>query len=221
MNFFIKLFQDGGYLMFVNLGVLVFSLALICERLYMLLFRYRMNSKAFLAEIERSILAGNIEKAKRTCLSLPKPVLPRVIQAALVNVRLGPAAVSSAVDEAMLEVVPLVTRRAGMLWAIANIATLVGLVGTVFGLIQAFGAVGVVSPADKARILTQGISHAMNNTAFGLSIALVCIVFHMIVSNIAKGLVEGLELGSTKVSNLLSKVQAEKAVRAASGQSQG
>jgi len=218
MAFFIKLFQDGGYLMFVNLGVLVFSLALICERLYMLLFRYRMDSKAFLAEIDKSIHAGNLEKAKRLCLNLPKPALPRVIQAALFHVRLGPAAVSAAIEESMLEVVPMVTKRTGMLWAIANVATLIGLVGTVFGLIQAFAAVGVASPDDKARLLTQGIAHAMNNTAFGLSIALVCIIFHMILSNLTKGLVEGLELGSIKVANLLSKVQAEKAIRAAGGE---
>lgn len=218
MAFFIKLFQDGGYLMFVNLGVLVFALALICERLYKLMFVYRMDSKGFLAEIEKSIQAGNLEKAKRLCLSQPKPALPKVIQAALFHVRLGPAAVTAAAEEAMLEVVPMVTKRTGMLWAIANVATLVGLVGTVFGLIQAFAAVAVANPDEKGRLLTQGIAHAMNNTAFGLSIALVCIIFHMVLSNLTKGLVEGLELGSIKIANLLAKVQAEKAIRTAGGE---
>jgi biopolymer transport protein ExbB/TolQ len=217
MNFIIKGFQEGGPLMFVNLAVLVFAISLIAERLYMLLFRYSMNSKAFLGEVEKAIQAGNLDKAKRLCTSLPKPALPRVIQAALSNIRLGAGSVAAAVDEAMAEVMPMVTKRTSMLWAIANVATLIGLVGTVYGLIQAFAGVAIANPDDKARLLTQGIAHAMNNTAFGLSIALVCIVFHMVISNLAKGLIEGLELGGLRITNLLARLQAEKAMKASAG----
>jgi biopolymer transport protein ExbB len=223
MDFIVSAFQKGGPLMYVNLGVLVFAVSLIAERLYMILFRYRMNSKAFLTEVEKAIQAGNLDKAKRLCTSQTKPVLPRVIQAALSNVRLGSSAVASAVDESMAEVSPLVTKRTSMLWAIANIATLIGLVGTVVGLIQAFGAIALASPEQKATMLTQGISHAMNNTAFGLSIALVCIVFHMTISNLAKSLIEQIEFGAIRIQNLLSRLQTEKALQrsAAGGEAQG
>ena len=220
MNFVVNMFRQGGPLMFVNLAVLVFALALIAERIYMLVFRYRMDHKAFLSEIEKALLAGNLDKAKRLCVSLPKPALPRIVQAALVNVRLGPAAVTAAVEEAMLEVMPAVTKRTALLWAIANVATLIGLVGTVFGLIRAFAAVGLAAPEQRAMLLTKGIAEAMNNTAFGLSIALVCILAHMLLSVLTKDLVESLEHGSLRVQNLLAKVQAEKALRTTGAEAQ-
>ena len=129
----------------------------------------------------------------------------QVVRAALVNARLGGPAVTAAVEETMLEVQPLVMKRSGILWAIANIATLVGLVGTVFGLIQAFAALSFASPDQKSALLTQGIAHAMNNTAFGLSIALVCIFFHMILSLLTRSVLEGLDHSAVKMENILSR----------------
>jgi biopolymer transport protein ExbB/TolQ len=92
-----------------------------------------------------------------------------------------------------MEVRPLVQARVGWLWSIANIATLVGLVGTVLGLIKAFAAVDSVAADQKAAALARGISEAMNNTAFGLGIAVVCIFFHLIVNNQAVKIVEKTE----------------------------
>jgi biopolymer transport protein ExbB/TolQ len=96
-------------------------------------------------------------------------------------------------------------KRSGILWAIANIATLVGLVGTVFGLIQAFAALAFAAPDQKSALLTQGIAHAMNNTAFGLSIALLCIFFHMILSLLTRGLLENLDHSAVRIENILAK----------------
>jgi biopolymer transport protein ExbB/TolQ len=88
-----------------------------------------------------------------------------------------------AVEEAMLEVRPLVQARVSWLWAIANIATLVGLIGTIFGLIKSFKATAAVQADQKAAALAKGISEAMNNTAFGLSIAVFCIGAHLVLNN--------------------------------------
>lgn len=200
-----KFFHDGGKLMYINVVVAVFALAIVSERLYMFLFRLRVNAKVFMAEIEKLVNAGNFDKAIKQCSSLEGAVLPRIIRAALINARLGGPAVTAAVEETMLEVQPLVMKRSGILWAIANLATLVGLVGTVFGLIQAFAALSFAAPDQKSALLTQGIAHAMNNTAFGLSIALVCIFFHMILSLLTRDLLEGLDHSAVRIENILSK----------------
>lgn len=200
-----KFFHDGGSLMYLNVFILVFALAIVAERLYMFLFRLRVNTKVFMAEIEKLVNAGNFDKAIKQCSTVENAALPRVIRAALANARLGGPAVTAAVEESMLEVQPQVMKRAGILWAIANLATLVGLVGTVFGLIQAFAALSYAAPDQKSALLTQGIAHAMNNTAFGLSIALVCIFFHMILSQLTRGLLDGMDHAAVRMENILSK----------------
>lgn len=200
-----KFFHDGGNLMYLNVAILVFGLAVVSERLYMMLFRLRVNTKVFMGEVEKLVNAGNFDKAIKLCGSVEGAAVPQVVRAALVNARLGGPAVTAAVEETMLEVQPLVMKRSGILWAIANIATLVGLVGTVFGLIQAFAALSFASPDQKSALLTQGIAHAMNNTAFGLSIALVCIFFHMILSLLTRSVLEGLDHSAVKMENILAR----------------
>lgn len=202
-----KFFHDGGNLMLLNVGVAVVALAITAERLFMLLFRLRINDRAFLDAVEKLVNAGNFDRAIKLCLSVPGAALPKVTRAALTNVRLGTHAVTDAIEESMLEVLPQVTKRAGILWPIANVATLLGLIGTVFGLIQAFAAVGIASPDQKSALLTAGIAHAMNNTALGLAIALSCIIGHMILSLITKGITDGLEHGSLRIQNVITRRQ--------------
>jgi biopolymer transport protein ExbB len=200
-----QFFKDGGSLMYVNLVVAVFAAALIAERLYMLGMRYRIDEKRFLGQIEKLVNAGNIEKAVKLCTSEATALLPQVVRSGLMNARLGAAAVTAAIDESMAEVMPLVTRRVGLLWGIANIATLIGLIGTIFGLIDSFAAQALASPEQKAALLTRGIAHAMNNTAFGLSIAVSCIIFHMVLSSLTKSTVESMEFGAVRTINILGK----------------
>lgn len=200
-----QLFRDGGSLMWVNLVVLIFALAVVSERLFVLLFRLRINDKAFLAQIEKLVMAGNYDRAIRQCTSSEGAAVPRVVRAALTNARLGGAAVSAAIDEAMTEVMPQVTKRAGILWGIANLATLIGLVGTVYGLIESFAAVSLVSPDQKSTKLTEGIAHAMANTFWGLAIAVTCVFFHMVLSVFVKGVMDSLDHSSVRIENILAK----------------
>lgn len=217
MDWIVDFFQKGGNLMYVNLVVMVFALAVVAERAYMLFFKYRMDTKAFMAEVEKALGAGNMPKAKKLCKDQTGPMLPRVIFSALNASYLGPEATARAIDESKAEVSPHISKRTGLLWPIANIATLIGLVGTVFGLIKAFAAVGSVSGAEKQTLLTNGIAHAMNNTAWGLTIALICTFAHMVLSAISKGLNEDLEFASLKIENLLARLMAERAKGAAAG----
>lgn len=200
-----QLFRDGGSLMWVNLFVLLFALAVVSERLFVLLFRLRINDRAFLSAIEKLVMAGNFERAIKLCTSQEGAAVPRVVRAALANARSGAAAVTSSVDEAMTEVTPQITRRAGILWGIANLATLIGLVGTVWGLMDSFAAIALAKPDEKSVQLTQGIAHAMSNTFFGLAIAVTCVFFHMILSVLVKNVLDGVDHSAIRIENILAK----------------
>ena len=104
-----------------------------------------------------------------------------------------------------MEVTPLVSRRVPTLWSLANIATLIGLLGTVVGLIRAFGAVAAAKPEERSTLLARGISEALNNTAMGLGIAVVCIVAHAVLGSMSKRQSADLEAFSLKLENLLAE----------------
>ncbi len=186
-------FHEGGEFMLINLAMVVISLAVVIERFFSLFARYRMNEKPFVAAVDRNLQAGNIEAAAKVCASAPERALSRATRSLLKLMRNGYESPLMAVEEAMLEVRPLVMARVSWLWAIANIATLIGLVGTIFGLIKAFKATAAVQQDQKAAALARGISEAMNNTAFGLSIAVFCIAAHLVLNNQASKTVERAE----------------------------
>src|SRR6185295_13509817 len=95
-------------------------------------------------------------------------------------------------------------KRIGALWALANIATLVGLLGTISGLIRSFAAVAHAEAAQKSVLLAAGISEAMYNTALGLGIAVLCMFFHMILNAWAKRIKQDLERTTMRLENLLT-----------------
>jgi len=193
MDGLIHFFQEGGPFMMVNVFFLAFALAVIVERLYALFVSFGINEKPFLAAVDRYLQAGNIEAAAKVCANTPTPAMSRGTRNLLKLLRNGAESPLLAVEESLMEVRPLVTARVAWLWSIANIATLIGLVGTVLGLIKAFSAVGAVAADQKAAALARGISEAMNNTAFGLGIAVLCIFFHLIINNQSVKIVEKTE----------------------------
>lgn len=193
MDWLVKFFKDGGPFMFVNLGFMVVSMAVVVERAYSLMFRYRMNEKPFVAAVDRNLQAGNIEAAAKVCASVPDKALARATRSLLKLMRNGYESPMIAVEESLLEVKPLVLARVSWLWALANICTLVGLVGTVFGLMEAFAATAALQADQKAAALSSGIAKAMNNTAYGLSIAVGCIIAHLILNNQSSKTIEHAE----------------------------
>jgi biopolymer transport protein ExbB/TolQ len=193
MHGLLEFFKEGGPFMLVNVAFVVVALAVIIERLFSIFLRYRMNEKPFVAAVDRYLQAGNIEAAAKVCASTPVPALSRATRNLLKLMRNGYESPLMAVEESMLEVRPLVQARVSWLWSIANIATLVGLIGTIFGLIKSFKATAAVQADQKAAALAKGISEAMNNTAFGLSIAVFCIIAHLIINNQSQKTVERAE----------------------------
>ena len=198
------LLTHGGAFPYLNLIVLALSLAIIVER-FVTLGRLQLASGPFMTQLVRLVREGKLDTARKLCLAAPNAVLARVMKAGLDRAHRGEAEVSSALEESVLEQSPLVTKRIPMLFPLANIATLFGLIGTISGLIKSFSALSSASPEQKAQILAIGISEAMYNTAFGLLIAVVCLGAQLYLASRAKTLVEELEFNALKLENLLAR----------------
>jgi biopolymer transport protein ExbB/TolQ len=201
----VKFFHDGGPFMFVNLFWLAVSLAVAAERGFTLLFRYNLNAPPFMEQVTKLVQTGNVDRAVKLCGAAPHAPLAKVIRAGLQRSHKGEIEVARAVEEALIDSTPHVGARIPWLWSLANIATLVGLVGTIFGLIGTFKALGNVPAEQKQQLLSDGISKAMNNTAFALSIAVLCIIFHLMLTSYAKSMVETVELNALRLENLLAR----------------
>jgi biopolymer transport protein ExbB len=197
-----EVFQTGGPFFIVNTFFLAVVLAIIIERAIYFLGRGHINAKAFLEQIKRLLAANNIERAKKLCDATTAPIA-RVAKAGLNRIHRGEAAVAQAMEETMVDITPEVKTRISALWSMANIVTLTGLLGTITGLINTFSAVAEANPADRQKNLSLGISEAMYNTAFGLSIALVCMVAHLLLSTAMKRVVSDLESFSLRLENML------------------
>ena len=196
--------EKGGTLMYFNLGVSVIVLALMVDRFIFFLGKSSVNAKAFLEQIRKLVLANNVDRAIKLCSATTAPVA-QVAKSGLQRMHKGEIAIAQSIEETLVDVTPLLKKRVQILWSLANIAVLIGLLGTVLGLITAFSAVGAAKPEDKMRMLSEGISHALNNTAMGLGIAVTCIIGHAILSAFSKKQVSDLEAFSLKLENLLAE----------------
>lgn len=197
--------ETGGFFMWMNIGFFVVSIAVIIDRVIAVYFKYNLNGTRFMQQVEKLVVSDNIDKAVKLCNAAPKAALARVLRAGLTRANRGVLEIGNAIEEETLSVTPVIMRRVPALWSLANIAVLVGLLGTVSGLISAFAAIGAADPSKKQELLTIGISEAMHNTAFGLLIAVVCIAAHLAVGSQAKRIVEEIELHSLKLENILSR----------------
>ena len=196
--------KEGGPFLIVNIFFLAIVIAIVTERAIYFLGRGHINAKAFLEQIKRLLAANNIDRAKKLCDATSAPVA-RVAKAGLSRIHRGEAAVAQAMEETMVDVTPEVKVRIGSLWALANITTLTGLLGTITGLIGSFHAVGDLPPAERQKELASGISEAMYNTAAGLSIALICMLAHLLLSSASKKVIADLESFSLRLENMLSE----------------
>lgn len=203
------LYQQLGWPFFVNLFIAIVVLATIAERTYFLLSRFRVNSKELLNQVKKLVQAGNIDRAVKLCEAADAPLL-KVFHAGLTQINRNEEAVVMAIEEQVMDLEPKVTNRIGALWALANIATLFGLLGTILGLIRTFSALDrVADPGQRQQALAHGISEAMNNTALGLGIAVFCMVAHLLLNAQAKSIIADLQLTSTKLTNLLTTHRAQ------------
>jgi len=196
-------FRTGGIWMYIILATSIFAIGIVIERFIFLFFKYSINAEAFMAQVQKLVMANNIDRAIKLCNAAPSAALPRVIKAGLTRANKGEVEIQNAIEEATLEVVPMVQKRTASLQALANIATLLGLLGTIIGLIEAFEALEKATPENRQRLLARGIALAMNTTAFGLIVAIPTLVAHLILSGTTKKILDEIDMYSVKLENLL------------------
>lgn len=202
-NRLVEMFQDGGAFMWPILVVFVFAMAISFERLFFVFFRANINSTAFMAQVQKLIMAGNIDRAIQLCNSEPHAALPRVVKAGLTHANQPEEDIAREVDEAILAVTPQISKRTTYLGMLANVATLTGLLGTIWGLIMAFEAVAAASAEMKQQMLAQGISVAMYTTAGGLMAAIPTLVLTSIIQGQSTRILDDVDQFGLKTVNLL------------------
>lgn len=197
-------FKAGDVWMIFIATSLALSLAFALERFVRLFLHYNVDGASFMFEVQKYILANDIDGAIRLCNGAGRAALPKVIKAGLQRASRTEDQIQNAIDAASLEMIPKLERRLSYLALIANIATLLGLLGTISGLIKSFAAIGVADPAQRSAILATGISEAMNATAFGLVTAIFTMIVHSILTNKANHILEEIDEFGVKLLDLLS-----------------
>ncbi|MBN2718375.1 MAG: MotA/TolQ/ExbB proton channel family protein [Deltaproteobacteria bacterium] len=196
-------FDSGGGWMYVIAFTSIVGLGIIVERFIFLFFKYNINATAFMGQIQKLVMANNIDRAIKLCNAAPNAALPKVIKAGLTRANKGELEIANAIEEATLEVVPIVQKRTPTLGGVANVATLLGLLGTIVGLIQAFAALESAAPDQRAAALARGIAVAMNTTAFGLIVAIPCMTAQMFLQSVTTKILNEIDQYSVKLENLL------------------
>ncbi|HEU4616521.1 MAG TPA: MotA/TolQ/ExbB proton channel family protein [Gammaproteobacteria bacterium] len=206
----VAFFQKGGPFMYPIVAVLAMGLAIAIERWIYLTVTVAKN-KAVWNKVAPYLKSGNIAGAMQVT-SKSKAAIAQIMTYGLNRVRSARRRedVEQAMEESLMEVVPRLEKRTHYLATFANISTLLGLLGTITGLISAFAAVSNANPAEKADLLSAAISVAMNTTAFGLIVAIPMLLIHTMLTTKTTEIVDSLEMASVKFLNsIMDRAQAE------------
>lgn len=194
----------NGLIWRILIGVsFAISIAITLERIIRL-GRMNINGNSFMFEIQKYVLANDIDGAIRHCNGADSAALSKVIKAGLSRASRDEQQIQNAIDAASLEQVPKLERGLSYLALIANIATLIGLLGTIAGLINSFAAIGAADPAQRQALLSAGISEAMGATKLGLLAAIFTMIAHGILSTKANKILEEIDEFGVKLMDLLS-----------------
>ena len=203
---FVGFFQEGGPFMYPIAVILAIGIAIALERYFYLSRQMRINRKdynALLPLLKARRLREIVEVTKKSVSPMARIVADGVNKQGSTNEARRRADIESAMEEGLLEALPNIERRTPYLATFANIATLLGLLGTIIGLIAAFTAVANADPAEKASLLSQSISIAMNTTAFGLMAAIPLLLIHSMLQSKTSAIIESLEIAVVKFVNLM------------------
>jgi biopolymer transport protein ExbB len=201
---FIAFFQKGGLFMYPIMLVFAIGVAIAFER-WVQLSRIRMANNKMWNEVRPVLAKGEFDTA-RTMAGKDKSGMAQMLSMGLA--RQGAVRrredIEIAMEESMMEIIPQLEKRTPYVALLSNIATLLGLLGTIMGLIEAFTAVANANPSEKADLLSASISVAMNTTAFGLMSAIPLLLFHAKLTSTTGQIVDSLEMASVKALNSIS-----------------
>jgi len=201
----VRFFQDGGWIMYPIVLVLAIGISIAVER-WIYLTRTSASNQRVWNSIVPMLKAGNFAQVAAITRE-SGTAIGTILTYGLDRVRSARRRedIEQAMEESLMEVVPRLERRTHYLATFANIATLMGLLGTVMGLIEAFTAVANVNPSEKASMLSSSISVAMNATAFGLVVAIPLLLIHSVLTSKTTRIVDSLEMAAVKFLNSLSE----------------
>jgi biopolymer transport protein ExbB len=200
----IAFFQKGGLFMYPILLVFLTGMAITVER-WIQLSRIRSQNRKMWDVLHPVLVKGDFDKA-RSIVNEDKSIISQMLSMALARIGLVRRRedFEIAMEESMMEIIPQLEKRTPYVGLLSNIATLLGLLGTIMGLIEAFTAVANANPAEKADLLSASISVAMNTTAFGLMSAIPLLLFHAKLTSTTGQIVDSLEMASVKALNSIS-----------------
>ena len=201
----VKFFQTGGAFMYPILVIFALGLAIAIER-FIYIMQTQGKTRKVWNQLAPMLKAQDYGRAIKLTETVKTPLATMLNYGFARKKNQAPRAViESAMEEGMMEVMPDLEQRTHYLATFANIATLLGLLGTIIGLIQAFTAVAGADPAEKADLLSSSISVAMNTTAFGLMSAIPLILIHSFLVTKTARLVDNIEMAAVKCLNLISE----------------
>lgn len=209
MGAFGNFIASGGSWMYAILSIMIVSLAIIIERFIVLNFRNRIDSAAFVNKVMELIQRGNLAGAVEFC-SMSQAALPRIARAGLEESAKSNGDVQNAMEVAAMNEIPKIERRTPYLSLLANIATLLGLLGTIFGLIDSFQAVTSADASQKATLLAAGIAVAMNTTAFGLIVAIPSLVFYSMLNERTTHITDEINENAARIYQRLSQIRGQR-----------
>jgi len=200
----VRFFVTGGAFMYPILIVFAVGAAIATER-FLTLRNIRSRNEATWNKLQPTLAEGKFDEA-RDIANGDDSTVSRLLSMGLA--RQGAVRrredIEIAMEESMMEIIPQLEKRTGYIALAASVATLLGLLGTIIGLIQAFTAVANANPAEKADLLSASISVAMNTTAFGLVAAIPLMVLHSVLTARTGEIVDGLEMASVKALNVIT-----------------
>jgi biopolymer transport protein ExbB len=205
LNTVINFFQSGGPFMYPILVVLALGLAITLER-YVYLTAAKTKNRRVLNQILPMLEKGEMNSVIKLT-NESNSTVSKILAQGLNNFKSARRRddIEASMEESIMEAIPRLEKRTHYLALFANIATLLGLLGTIIGLIKAFTAVAQVDPSMKAEILSTSISVAMNTTAFGLIVAIPLLVFYTLLQTKTTEIIDSLEMATVRFSNHLAK----------------
>ncbi len=205
INTVVAFFLEGGFWMYPIMAVGAIGLATAAER-FIKLTRIELANKSMWERIQPALTKGDFEAARKMTADDTSTV-SKLLESGLSlqgTVRRRED-IEIAMEEEMMGMIPMLEKRISSIALYANISTLLGLLGTILGLIAAFNAVANVNPAEKADLLSASISIAMNTTAFGLITAIPLLLMHSFLNSKAGAIVDSLEMASVRTLNVISR----------------
>jgi len=207
MQTIIKAFTEGGFWMWPILGIQIAAIAIIIERAYALFVRRSLNASVRASFFEDDIKRGELKRVMKKAESYSKRSAIRRVVEAGTQAAMGMGGreeIQSKMDEVLYSEQTRIESRIEFLSMMGNVATLMGLLGTIVGMIRAFAAISTTDQVTKAAMLAAGISEAMHATAYGLIVAIPTLIMYSVLQNRANKITDDLTKAALRIYNLLA-----------------